>query len=140
MAFTPTKGTYLLTQLDLAIGYLAFAGGTNGYKLELDADDHGQPGRRIAKWAVTGLPTFGTSSNSVETIKVRGLIILEKHHQYWLVPIVNSDEVAGWAWNSVSASGNGAYSTDGGSTWTKLYYNAPSSPNGAFDVLGLKLF
>jgi hypothetical protein len=132
MAFTPAKGTYLLTQLDLAIAWFE---GTNGYKLELDADDHGQPGRRIAKWAVTGLPTFGTCC-SVDRIKVRGLIILEKHHQYWLVPIVNSNEGAGWYPNSVSASGNGALSEDGGSTWTAIDY----SPNGAFDVLGLKLF
>ena len=137
MAFTPTKGTYLLTQLDLAISW---ALGTNGYKLELHADDHGKPGRRIAKWEVTGLPLFGSTSSAVETIKVRGLIILEKHHQYWLVPIVNSDEWAAWSLNSVSASGNGAISTDGGSTWTPLYYGAPGSPNGAFDILGWKLF
>ncbi len=77
-------------------------------------------------------------SNSVETIKVQlqALIILVKGQQYWLVPIVNSDEWAAWEWNSVSASGNGAYSTDGGSTWTVTSY----APYGAFDVLGLKLF
>ncbi len=134
-AFTPTKGTYLLTQLDLAIGW---ASGTNGYKLDLDADNHGLPGRKIAEWNVTGLPTSGSTSNSVETIKVQlqALIILVKGQQYWLVPIVNSDEWAAWEWNSVSASGNGAYSTDGGSTWTKDFYDAPTNPNGAFDVLG----
>jgi hypothetical protein len=133
MAFTPTKGTYLLTQLDLAIGYVS---GTSGYKLELDADDHGKPGRKIAKWEVTGLPIFGYTSNSVETIKVKGLILLEKHHQYWLVPKVNSDEWAAWNWNSVAVSGNGLWSNDGGSTWTTIGTN----PSGAFDVLGLKLF
>jgi hypothetical protein len=136
MAFTPTKGTYLLTQLDLGIGWYS---GTNGFKLELDADDHGKPGRKIADWKVTVMPTYG-SCCSVETIKVRGLIILEKHQQYWLVPIVKSDEWAGWNWNSVSASGNGAISEDGGSTWTPSYFGAPSSPNGAFDILGWKLF
>jgi hypothetical protein len=130
--FTPTKGTYLLTRLDLAISYIS---GRNGYTLELDADDHGQPGRRIAKWEVTGSPTLGTSSNSVETIKVRELIILSKGHQYWLVPIVKSAEYAVWNWTSAGGSGYLAWSLDGGSTWlTGNYYN------GAFDVLGLKLF
>jgi hypothetical protein len=132
MAFTPTKGTYLLTQIDLAISWVT---GTNGYKLELDADDHGQPGRRIAEWKVTGLPTFGATSSAVQTIKARGLIILEKHHQYWLVPKVNSDEWAAWNLNSVSVSGNGASSTDGGATWTTFVYN----PIGAFDVLGWRI-
>jgi hypothetical protein len=137
MAFTPTRGTYLLTQLDLATSWIS---GTNGYKLELRDDREGVPGREIASWKVTGLPTFGATSSTVVTIKVRGLIFLLKHHQYWLVPIVNSDEAVAWNLNSVSASGNGADSTDGGSPWTPVSYDAPSAPNGAFDVLGLKLF
>jgi hypothetical protein len=89
MAFTPTKGTYLLTQLDLAIGNIL---GTNGYKLELDADDHGKPGRRIAKWAVTGLPPFGTCC-SVETIRLRGLL-------YW-----RSTINTGWFQPSIRMNG-----------------------------------
>lgn len=135
MAFTPIKGTYVLTQLDLAVAWVE---GTNGYELELDADDHGQPGGEIAKWPITGLPTFGTCC-TVETIRffepasTQGPIILEKDHQYWLVPIVNSSGWASWNFNSLSVSGNGAYSTDGGSTWTTL-----RRTNGAFDVLGLK--
>ena len=136
MAFKPTKGTYLLTQLDLAISWID---GTNGYTLELRADDHGKPGPKIASWVVTGLPTMGASMG-LETIKVKGLIMLLKGCQYWLVPKVNSDEWAAWNQNSVSASGKGAESLDGGSTWTKLNYDAPANPNGAFDVLGQKLF
>jgi len=131
MSFTPKNGFYIVTQIDLAIGYLS---GTGGYKLELHADNHGKPGRRIAHWNVTGLPTFGTCC-SVNTIKVPLLppVILLQGQQYWLVPIVNSDEWAAWNWNNVSVNGNGALSTDGGSTWTPESY----SPNGAFDVLGL---
>jgi hypothetical protein len=132
MAFTPTKGTYLLTRLDLAIGWVS---GTNGYKLELHADDGGQPGRTIASWWVSRLPNFGDTGSKVETIYAVGPT-LSKGHQYWLVPIVKSDEWAGWNWNSVSLDGNGAYSTDGGSTWTVTSY----APYGAFDVLGLKLY
>jgi hypothetical protein len=136
MAFTPTKGTYLLTQLDLAI---AWTSGTNGYTLELDADNHGLPGRTIAKWAVTGLPTYThTPSTAVETLKVQGLIILSKGVQYWLVPIVYSNEMAGWHVNSVGINGTGAYSNDGGSTWAT--YSLSPYGAGAFDVLGLKLF
>jgi hypothetical protein len=134
MAFTPTKGTYLLLQLDLAIGYLK---GTNGYKLELRADDEGQPGRTIASWEVKQLPVFGDTSTAVETIDaLASAVELSKGHQYWLVPIANSNEWAEWNFNSVSAKGNGAFSLDGGATWTILDYN----PNGAFDVLGLKLY
>jgi hypothetical protein len=132
MAFTPNKGTYVLTKLDLAIVWVS---GTNGYKLELRDDDEGIPGRTIASWEVTGLPKGGTTSNTVETIKAGGLIILERGHQYWLVPIPNSDEGAAWSLNTVSATGNGAYSHDGGETWTSKVYN----PNGAFDVLGFRL-
>jgi hypothetical protein len=133
MAFTPTKDTYRLTQLDVAIGW---GGGSNGYKLELRRDGDGQPGGRIAEWEVLGLPTFAATSSAVQTIKVRGLIILEKGRQYWLVPVPHSDEWVSWNWNSVGVTGNGAYSIDGGAIWQSLEY----SPNGAFDVLGQKLF
>jgi len=133
MAFTPTKGTYLLTQLDLAIAYIS---GTNGYKLELDADDHGQPGRRIAEWKVTGLPTFGATSSAVQTIKVKGFIILCKGSRYWLVPKANSDEWAAWNQNTTGAQGTGVISTDQGATWTPYLYN----PYGTFDVLGQRLW
>lgn len=133
MAFTPSKGTYLLTQVDLAIGWVS---GANGYKLELHDDHEGVPGRKIASWKVTGLPTFASTSSTVETIKVRGLVIVEKHHQYWLVAIPTSDEWAGWNWNGASTTGNLGLSVDGGSTWTLF----PSSTLGAFDVLGWKLY
>lgn len=59
---------------------------------------------------------------------------MQQGHQYWLVPIVDSNEWAGWNWNSVNLKGTGAYTLHGGSTWTTLDF----SPNGAFDVLGLK--
>ena len=133
MAFTPTTGDYQLTQLDLAIGWVS---GTNGYKLYLDEDNRGLPGKEIAEWDVTGLYTFGTCC-SVQTIKVQtdslhGKILLLQGVQYWLVPIANSNELAAWNFNSVEASGNAALSTDGGKEWTAETY----SPNGAFDVLG----
>jgi hypothetical protein len=131
MAFTPTKGTYLLTQLDLAIGYIS---GTNGYKLELRDDHEGVPGRKIASWNVTGLSSFG-SNNTVETIKVRGLVFLLRHHQYWLVAVPNSDEWAAWPENTVGAKGQISQSTDSGVTWGTF-----NNTNGAFDVLGWKLF
>jgi hypothetical protein len=135
MAFTPAKGTYLLLQLDLAISWLS---GTNGYTLELREDSGGYPGQTIKSWKVKHLPTLGSTSTAVETIEVlvSDFIVLEKGHQYWLVPIPNSNEWAGWNLNSVGAEGNGALSHDGGATWTPKVYN----PNGAFDVLGLKLF
>jgi hypothetical protein len=132
MAFTPTKGTYLLTRLDVALGWIS---GTNGYTLELRADRGGVPGRKIAAWRVTGLPTFG-SNNTIETIRVHDLILLLPRHQYWLVPVPASDEWGAWNENTVIAAGNGALSVDGGATWTPTSF----SPNGAFDVLGLRLF
>jgi hypothetical protein len=136
MAFTPTKGTYVLLQIDLAIGYLT---GTMGYQLELRADDGGQPGRKIASWKVKRLFTFGATSTSVQTIDAleAGVITLSKGHQYWLVPIVNSDEWAAWNENSVGAAGNMAQSLDGGATWKVV---GLTTPNGAFDVLGLKVY
>ncbi len=135
-AFTPTQGTYLLTQIDLAISWYA---GSNGYKLELRDDWEGQPDPApppMGSWKVTGLPTFGSSSDSVQTIQVHQLIVLQKGHRYWLVPITNSDETAFWNWNTVDVSGRGAYSRDGGFIWTPETYFL----NGAFDVLGKKLF
>jgi len=132
MAFTPTKATYRLTRIDLAIGWLA---GSNGYKLELRDDNDGQPGQLIASWGVTRLPAFGATSSRVDTVRMLSFITLFRGHQYWLVPIVRSDEWAGWNWNTVSATGNFAWSTDGGSTWTV----AAGTTLGAFDVLGFEV-
>ena len=133
MAFRPTKGTYLLTRLDLATTLIF---GTNGYTLELRDDERGVPGGKLASWKVTGLPEVGSTSNTVQTVKVHGLIILLKGRRYWLVPKVNSDEWAGWNLNTVSAPGWIASSSDGGATWT----TGAVDTNGAFDVLGRKLF
>lgn len=135
MAFTPTQGTYLLTQLDLAISWVS---GTNGYTLQLRGDWEGvpDPAPPIASWKVTGLPTFGSGSG-VETIKVKGLIVLLKNHRYWLVPVVHdSYQWLAWNFNDVAANGRGALSNNDGATFAPYDY----SPNGAFDVLGVKLF
>jgi hypothetical protein len=138
IAFKPRKGTYRLTQIDLAITYNS---GTDGYTLELRGDDHGQPGRLIASWPVTGLPIFGASSMGLNTIKVNEHVILWNHVQYWLVPVVNSDEWAVWNQNSLNpaAEGKMAVSTDGEATWT-TWTTADPFPLGAFDVLGVRLF
>jgi len=132
MAFRPAKATYILTQLDLALVYLV---GTNGVTVEFCADDDGVPGRVIDSWYLTGLPAAGSTSNVVQTIKVKKTILLVQNYQYWLVPIPNSDEWAGWAFNTVGASGYGAESINGGVTWDSGEY----SPNGAFDILGTVL-
>jgi len=133
MAFTPAKATYILKQLDVALVYDEI--GTDGMTVELRGDNYGAPGKVIDSWYMPGLPVFGTTSNGVQTIPVNKTIVLVQNRQYWLVPVANSNEAAAWPWNTMSASGNGAISRDGGETWSELVY----SPNGAFDVLGTVL-
>jgi len=129
-AFTPTA-THDLAQIDIAMGYVS---GTNGVKVYLETDNAGVPsGKKLFSCTRANLPTFGSTSTQLKTCKVAKTkkIRLLKNKQYWLVPIVNSDEWAAWNENSTGASGNGAYTTDG-VNWTTLLYN----PNGTFDVLG----
>jgi hypothetical protein len=56
MAFTPS-GTYTLTQIDVAITFLA---GTNSTSLTLNSDSSGVPGGVLATWALSSLPAVGT--------------------------------------------------------------------------------
>ena len=131
MAFTPTKATYILTQLDLALGYLSY--GMNGVTVELRLDDDGIPGKLIDSWYITGLPVWASTSNIVQTIKVEKHILLIQNHQYFLVAVPNSNEAAGWNFNSVGASGHGAFLNEySGNVWEPGDF----SPNGAFEVLG----
>jgi hypothetical protein len=132
MAFTPTKATYILKQLDLALSYWGV--GPNAMTVELCGDADGVPGGVIASWYITGLPLFGSTSSIVQTIQVKKTIVLVRNHQYWLVPVPNVYEAAVWNWNSVGASGYAAIPEDG-SPWYEDFY----SPNGAFDVLGTVL-
>jgi hypothetical protein len=133
MAFTPTKATYQLTQLDLALSF--YGVGTNGVIVELCGDDDGVPGKVVESWSLTGLPAFGYTSNVVQTIQVKKTVLLIKNTQYWLVVIPNSNEYAVWNVNAVSVSGWGAESFNYAVTWDGGEY----SPNGAFDVLGTAL-
>ncbi len=129
MAFTPTKGVYILGQIDLAVGNER---GTNGYRLELRADAEGQPGHLMGSWEVTGLPTMGSTSSQVQTIRVTKFILLIPGHRYWLMPVANLNEVAAWNEASVAAPGSMAASFDGGTTWSVIEVGHL----GAFDVLG----
>ena len=129
-AFTP-KATHYLAQIDFAIGYFE---GTNGVTIYLETDNAGVPsGKKLFSCTRANLPVEGTTDTEIKTCKVAKTknIRLFKNKQYWLVPIVNSDELAAWNFNGTRDSGNGADTMDG-VTWTGAVYK----PNGAFDVLG----
>jgi len=131
MSFTPTKASYVLTQLDLALSY--YGAGPNALTVELCGDADGVPGKVIDSWFLTGLPTFSLATSIVQTIQVKKTIVLVKGFQYWLVPIPYSDEAAVWNSNATDTIGLLAYSYDGGPWGLESYVN------GAFDVLGTVL-
>jgi len=130
MAYTtPSKPASTdLTSIEIALGYV---NGTNGATLETVADKSGEPtGKTLAKCSISNMPTFGSTSTEVSTCKITKKVALKAKTQYWLVPLVESNE---WgAWNLAdSGSGNGCYTTNG-TSWTCTNY----SPQGAFGIFG----
>jgi len=136
MGFTPTQGTYLLTQIDLAVVWLG--GSQNSFKLELRDDWKGEPDPAppMASWHVKGVVQYvGEGPCYVKTIQVKQLIVLQKNHRYWLVMVPDPDAYLGWNGNYDEIGGWLAQSDNAGLTWD-VYYDWL----GAFDVLGKKLF
>jgi hypothetical protein len=134
MSFSPVS-SYLLVRIDVAMTYLQ---GTNGMKLVLAADNAGVPGKSLAVFTFTNLPSFGTCC-TIQTMKLKTTskhITLTGGQTYWLYPLP-ADTTSYLIWNqdTTNMGGNGAVSKDYGSSWTA----APLSPFGAFDVYGLKL-
>ena len=129
MAFTNATGQDIaLTQIDIADSFVA---GNNTMTLNLYADNGGAPGAVLESWTVNNLPDLGTCC-TVETVNDVAGVVLQNGGTYWLAPASDDVTWEAWNWNTTGADGNGALSTDGGTTWVA----GPYSPNGTFDVLG----
>jgi hypothetical protein len=127
MAFTPS-GNFTLTQIDVA---LSFVIGTNSAMLSLNSDSGGLPDGVIESWTLTGLPVFGTTSNTVQTVIPVSSVSLISGTQYWLVAsTIASNTWDAWNWNSIGSNGLVTANLGGG-------FHPPSTDTqGAFDVLG----
>jgi hypothetical protein len=139
MAFTPTQGTYLLTQIDFVMVW--FGDGQNSLKLELRDDWEGAPDPApppMGSWKFSNLPLYEGSIGypyAIQTIQDRQLIILQKNHRYWLVPVPSATGEFGWVGNYDEIGGDVSVTFDGGTVWKTSY-----DYNSVFDVLGKKLF
>jgi PEP-CTERM motif len=129
MAFTNATGQNIaLTQIDIADSFVA---GNNSMTLNLYADNGGVPGGVLESWTVNNLPALGTCC-AISTVLDSAGVVLQNGSTYWLAPASDNVTWEAWNWNTTGANGNGALSTDGGTTWAP----GPYDPNGAFDVLG----
>lgn len=93
----------------------------------------GHPGYNLGSWMVTGIPAYGSTSNSPMTVSgISGITLAGGAHYYVSVsPVSNNDDSKnGWNFNSIGATGN-----------TQANYGWGWSSSGvgtatAFDVMG----
>lgn len=130
MAFTPSAN-YDLSQIDLALGNIS---GTNSAIVTILTDSSDAPGTVLDTWDLTGLPAFGTTSTTLQTLTPgssttpSAVIALNAGVQYWIeVAPGTSSTYDAWNFNSTGATGPTWQSTTGPTT---------TETNGAFDVLG----
>lgn len=124
--FTP-GGAVMLSQIDLALGWLS---GTNGAVINLVNDNNGVPGTSLLEtWTVTNLQYTGPAD--LVSVSSTSTVPLQRGTQYWIVVEgMAPDTLIGWNGSNSGQSG-GAESEDGGVTWTTT-----SQLLRAFDVLG----
>jgi len=117
--------------IDIGAGWVL---GTNSFKVSLEADNNGLPGAALATWDNLSSPqNFGGCCGLITIGNITGLN-LTTGTNYWLVLGPEDTTSTLWgAWNfSNSATGNLAFSTDGGQSWN----NGGNTSQGAFDILG----
>lgn len=129
-AFTPSAN-YDLAQIDLALGNIS---GTNSVIVTILTDSSDAPGTVLDTWDLTGLPAFGTTSTTLQTLTPgssttpSAVIALNAGVQYWIEAAPGtSSTYDGWNFNSTGATGPTWQSTTGPTT---------TETSGAFDVLG----
>jgi hypothetical protein len=81
----------------------------------------------LRSWTLTGLPAFGSTNNTVETVNAS---LFLPAGQYWIVAQPTGSNTSA-DWNMAYVVGNEAQSPDG-INWHSL----SGSGQGAFDVLG----
>jgi hypothetical protein len=126
-AFTPNH-RFDLTEIIMALGWF---GGRNGVTVSLDTNSNGVPGKALASWSFSGLPGFGTTSNTVQMMTFAPGIVLQPGQTYWLVaaPSAGSTQAV---WNLNSTGVTGLAAVNSGTGWL----TTTNVPSGAFEVLG----
>jgi PEP-CTERM motif len=125
-AFTP-HGRFDLTEISMALGWFA---GVNGVTVSLDTNIGGAPGTAVASWSFVGLPQFGTTNSTVQTMTFARGIVLLPGQTYWLVAApLGASTQAVWNLNSTGVTGLAAVNFGTGWLTTKV-------PSGAFEVFG----
>ena len=137
MPFTVPAGPgYSLTQIEIA---MTWESGTNSTLLRLMTDSLGLPGSTLASWTFGPFPIFGTVTTIQPSQTISGItgITLSGGTTYWLAAFPgDSTTRAIWNLNNTLQTGNGAFSTDGGSTWPTGSDNGYIDTLSAFAVLG----
>jgi hypothetical protein len=90
-------------------------------------------GKVLGTETFTNLPDFGTCCAVETKLAPSSKLELKSGQTYWLYPLpADTTSYLVWNFDTTSLGGNGAVSTDGGSTWTPTTFN----PFGAFDFYG----
>jgi uncharacterized protein (TIGR03437 family) len=124
--FTPS-GSVLLTQIQLALGWIS---GANGAVIDLADDQSGAPGTTVLQsWNVPQLPPAGPTA--LVTLAPVDRVTLARGTKYWLVVKgAAGDTLDSWSGNSSGLTGT-LLSLDQGASWNNGVLNLR-----AFDVLG----
>jgi hypothetical protein len=90
-AFTLTSDT-TITEVDAGVGFVS---GVNGVLMSIYSDAGGVPGKSLADFSASGLPTFGTCCE-LATAKSKKGVALTAGTQYWFVLATSAKQATTW--------------------------------------------
>ncbi len=109
-AFTVTGGNFLLTSIEIALGYVT---GTNRAFISLYNDDDGMPGAILETATVENMGPFG-NQNDPEVALFTGTTALLEGEQYWVIASSDNNSWLAWNLNSIGDTGPHAFRANGG--------------------------
>lgn len=131
MPFVPSENMDL-SQILIALTW--DSQGTNAVTVTLNSDDTGVPGTTIIEsWSLTGLPAFGSTSTTVQTLSSSSDVFLSGGTTYWLLASPSTPNTQA-VWNLNSTGASGTYASFAVGSWYSY-----SGTLGAFTVEGTPL-
>ncbi len=115
-----------VNQIDVGLGWVL---GTDAATISLWTSVNDLPGTELGSWAVSNMPTFGSTTNILTTVTGITGVSITAGTQYFLV--IEAADDAWEAWNENTQGDVGLLIQDSGSGWNQFY----GSNLGAFDVL-----
>ena len=130
--FTPL-GSFTLTQIDLALGYVS---GNNAAGIELVNSQGGFPGTTVLEsWSPLNLPpSLPNPPAPIVSLASNTPITLQGGTQYWVVTTGSASDTLDFWWGNTLGFAGSYESNNDGTSWY-LLSNTPGTLT-AFDVLG----